>query len=600
MLPLKDSKSNGKKLDNVPWSDRDIQKYKMYPGVNVWNKSKDKEDQAKREAAEKEKEELLRQAQEELERKRREQEEAERRDRKRREEEERRKREEDERKARAEKEELERQRRKKEEELALRYPRLAQIRKDLLACQHGPDGNTPLHMAVLKQLPDVVDYLLNEERADPNIRNDNGDIPLHFAANGESDKITRMLLDKNSNPNSLNRDGNTPLHIAAKNGKDKQVRQLLDGGADVNARNNHLDTPLMLGTQNGHGKVMDELIKDKADVNASNIDEEYPLHSAAFQGSVPFIDKLWSAGNLNLNPRNRDNATPLQIAAEHKHTAAVKRLLELGADWQTKRNDGWSPLYTAAYFGDHETVLALLLKGADVNGTNDDGWTPLHAASAQGHLRCIQIMVEDFKAKVNVLNQQGTTPIFHATIGGRRKIVDYLFNNGADINLSSQGGWKPIHASCYMEFPKLTTFLVNNRASLSDGCAEVDSYSPLHMLLAQSSVPPMDLLQLLVENGANLFATDASGSTPLHIASYWGHEEAVSYLIQQGGTKLMEVRNFKGRTALDVAANYSHERVARLLADAMKVQVPPMGRKVASENTKEMRIPGGPPKPENY
>lgn len=31
-----------KKLDNVPWSDRDIQKYKMYPGVNVWNKSKDK------------------------------------------------------------------------------------------------------------------------------------------------------------------------------------------------------------------------------------------------------------------------------------------------------------------------------------------------------------------------------------------------------------------------------------------------------------------------------------------------------------------------------------------------------------------------------
>lgn len=89
-----------------------------------------------------------------------------------------------------------------------------------------------------------------------------------------------------------------------------------------------------------------------------------------------------------------------------------------------------SPLYTAAYFGDHETVLALLLKGADVNGTNDDGWTPLHAASAQGHLRCIQIMVEDFKAKVNVLNQQGTTPIFHATIGGRRKIVDYLFNNG--------------------------------------------------------------------------------------------------------------------------------------------------------------------------
>lgn len=267
-------------------------------------------------------------------------------------------------------EELERQRRKKEEELALRYPKISQIRKQLLECQNGPDGNSPLHMAVLKQMSEVVDYLLNEEKADPNTRNDNGDTPLHFAAEGDNETITKMLLDKGANPEKLNRDGNTPLHRAALSGKDKQVRKLLDGGAEVNARNNQLATPLLLATQKKQGKCMDELIKSNADVNMSNKDAEYPLHVAAFQGSVPFVDKLWNSGHLNLNPRNQDNATPLQVAAEHKHTDVVKRLLELGADWKTQRNDGWSPLYTAAYFGDHETLLALLLKGADVNGTN--------------------------------------------------------------------------------------------------------------------------------------------------------------------------------------------------------------------------------------
>jgi ankyrin repeat protein len=80
---------------------------------------------------------------------------------------------------------------------------------------------------------------------------------------------------------------------------------------------------------------------------------------------------LYTTGNLDLNPRNKDNATPLQIAAENNHFEVVKRLVELGADLNTKRNDGWSPLYTAAYNGDLKLVIFLLSKGADVDGVNE-------------------------------------------------------------------------------------------------------------------------------------------------------------------------------------------------------------------------------------
>ncbi len=76
-------------------------------------------------------------------------------------------------------------------------------------------------------------------------------------------------------------------------------------------------------------------------------------------------------GQLELNPRNKQNATPLQLAAEKEHYEVVKRLVELGADLNTKRNDGWSPLYTASYNGDLNTVVFLCSKGADVNGVND-------------------------------------------------------------------------------------------------------------------------------------------------------------------------------------------------------------------------------------
>jgi ankyrin repeat protein len=59
------------------------------------------------------------------------------------------------------------------------------------------------------------------------------------------------------------------------------------------------------------------------------------------------------------------------VAAEQEHLEVVKRLVELGADLNTKRNDGWSPLYTAAYNGDYETVYFLCSKGADVDGANE-------------------------------------------------------------------------------------------------------------------------------------------------------------------------------------------------------------------------------------
>ena len=94
-------------------------------------------------------------------------------------------------------------------------------------------------------------------------------------------------------------------------------------------------------------------VNSGANVNISTKNEESPLHKAAERGSVPLIDVLQSSTSfkLNLDARNKNNETPLIIAAEHQYLEAVKRLVELGADLNTKRNDGWNPIYTASYNG---------------------------------------------------------------------------------------------------------------------------------------------------------------------------------------------------------------------------------------------------------
>jgi hypothetical protein len=39
-------------------------------------------------------------------------------------------------------------------------------------------------------------------------------------------------------------------------------------------------------------------------------------------------------------------------------------------------------------------------------------------------------MVEEFHATIDILNEQGTTPLFHSVSAGRRTVADYLVQHG--------------------------------------------------------------------------------------------------------------------------------------------------------------------------
>ena len=107
------------------------------------------------------------------------------------------------------------------------------------------------------------------------------------------------------------------------------------------------------------------------------------MHIAASQGSVEIINKLCGT-SADLNVRNKDNATPLQIATENQvcvvflfvysllqHHNVIEKLVDLGADLNAQNNDGRNALYLAAYNGDLNTARLLLSKGADVNSKDE-------------------------------------------------------------------------------------------------------------------------------------------------------------------------------------------------------------------------------------
>jgi len=84
-----------------------------------------------------------------------------------------------------------------------------------------------------------------------------------------------------------------------------------------------------------------------------------------------------AGADLNLNSKNKLNATPLQGAAANDWVDLAKLYLSRGANVNCRSEGGGSPLHEAAANGFLEFARLLIDNGADVNQRDDGGKTPL-------------------------------------------------------------------------------------------------------------------------------------------------------------------------------------------------------------------------------
>jgi len=104
----------------------------------------------------------------------------------------------------------------------------------------------------------IVAQTLLQHNADPNIRDSDGEVPLHIASRRGSSNVTRLLLEHGVGVNARGEDGATPLHLASKDGWLEVARLLIEHGADRGAEDNEGRTPLQVAQRSD----MAELLSD--------------------------------------------------------------------------------------------------------------------------------------------------------------------------------------------------------------------------------------------------------------------------------------------------------------------------------------------------
>ena len=178
---------------------------------------------------------------------------------------------------------------------------------------------------------------------DVNLKDEQGQTPLSWAAKYGHESITHMLIkrdDVDVNARSIFR--RTPLSLAAKSGHEATVRLLINReDIDINAKDMFNRTPLSLAAESGHEPVVRLLIeRDNVDINAKNQYNLTPLLVAAGNGHEAVVRLLIDREDIDINSKGPYKCTPLTVAAENGHEAIVRLLInrehiDKGIGWST-------------------------------------------------------------------------------------------------------------------------------------------------------------------------------------------------------------------------------------------------------------------------
>ena len=526
-----------------------------------------------------------------------------------------------------------------------------------------PNGEMPESVA-----PDGAPATLAE------LRDAKGRTPLMLAAWRGHDNVLSALLAEGASVHTTDWDGLTTLLWAAKSAAPEAacrevVARLVGARAEPHHCSNDGSTPLMLAAGAGRAGIVEFLLhttqrgtpvrpvemRDKEECTALTYaamrlqdagagacvqwqgagNYSAVVHALAKAGaqvnhqcrrSLLFSGKQAETGDSAGNSRAVAGLTPLMLAAHSGNVAALKALLEHGADIGFKDGERKVALSYAAMGGCTDALVALLeaQHGIDfLDHADARNHTPLLLAAKNGQLGCLRKLIEK-EANVRAVDVDGwsalsmvcgtasggsttaaavtalldagailehssehvKTPLYQAAGHGSAEAVAVLLQWGANVRFRTepQRGTPLIAAACYGHACTVDVMLGSGRMHATDiNAADVDGDTALVNAILSGAGDTIETVRsLLAAKDIDCDVKNGKGHTALICAVMCGKLPVVELLLECDCD--LELKDSKGEyTALHHAAMRGNLEAVRLLLHAG-------ANAVAASNRKELPI----------
>mmetsp|Transcript_18918 Transcript_18918/g.28542 ORF Transcript_18918/g.28542 Transcript_18918/m.28542 type:complete len:340 (+) Transcript_18918:89-1108(+) len=276
-----------------------------------------------------------------------------------------------------------------------------------------------------------------------------------------------------------------------------------------------------------------------------------------------------------VNRQDGDGNNAIHGAIFAGHIKVVKYLVEsCGASLEISNNLGCSPLWLAAGYNHSDILLYIIDTINDPKksllGANNSGDTPLLAATSRGNLEICRTLIEEAKRHnvveelMSASNRSGDTPL-NISIASDPSVValiHLLLIHASEkvVNTPNKKCLTPLLVACERDNDMATKKLLDKKADVT--ICDATGASPLAVA---SFCGSMDVLKVLLDlkQSKLLELSNKNGCTPLWLAARSGRQDVAAILLEAGADPT--IKNNDGLSPLDVATKYERQEIFDLL-----------------------------------